>query len=217
MRPPKKSRTTPVSPVQTNPSRADVAARAVGADEEPRGDPPRRVPLDLRHGPDDRVVRLGELGQPPPVLDRHARQRLGVAAQHLLDVLLRDPVRKLGRAPRPRHRAHPLACLARGRQPEPRELVRRVAREVRDVGREVLRQPERANLLGEPEPAVVLHRARLRRVRLRVDGRRRLRVEQRDAHTTAAELVGEHQPERAAARDQDVDRRVAGPPHSRAD
>jgi hypothetical protein len=49
---------------------------------------------------------------------------------------------------------------------------------------------------------------RLRGVRLRIDGGRRLRVEERGSDPAAAQLVGEHQAERPAARDQDIDGRV---------
>ena len=128
----------------------------------------------------------------------NARDALGVPAQHLLDVFLRHAMRQLGGAPRAGERRHHRARLARRRQAKAREFVFGEAREVGDVGRKLGRQAERADLIGEAKPPVVLHRARLRRVRLGVERGARFLVEHQRFD---AALDGEHQAAGAAADD----------------
>ena len=131
----------------------------------------------------------------------NARDALGVPAQHLLDVFLRHAMRQLGGAPRAGERRHHGARLARRRQAKARQLVFREAREVGDVGWKFGRQAERADLVGEAKPPVILHAARLRRVRLRIEGGARLLVEHQRLDAAAAELDREHQAAGAAADD----------------
>jgi hypothetical protein len=115
-------------------------------------------------------------------------------------------VRQLGRAPRAGHRADGAHRLGGGRQAQTRQLVAGEAREVGDVGRVIGRKAERPHLVGEAEPAEVLHRPRLRGVGLRVERRSRFRVDEQAAHATTAELDRQHQAARPAAGDQDVGR-----------
>jgi hypothetical protein len=124
-----------------------------------------------------------------------------VATQDLLDVLLRDAVRQLGRAPRTRQPSDPLARLAGRRQAKPRKLIASEPGEVSDVGGKVIRQADTPHLGGEPQPTVVLHRPRLRCVRLRVKRRRWLGIDHRYRHASPSQFDGKHQPERPASHD----------------
>ena len=95
-----------------------------------------------------------------------------------------------------------LLRLARRRQAEARQLVAREAREVGDVGREVGRQAERADLVGEAEAPEVLHRARLAsRWPAALTRGAGLVVDEHGRDAAPAELVGEHQAARSAADD----------------
>ncbi len=129
-------------------------------------------------------------------------------AQHRLDEFLVAAVRQLGGAPGAGKRPHQLARVARRGQGEASELVPREAREVGDVGRKVGRQAQRAHLVGEPQAPEMLHGARLGGVRLDVARGPGLRVDQQRPHAAPAELVCEHQAERAAAGDEDRGCRV---------
>jgi len=133
-----------------------------------------------------------------------AGQALGVAAQHGLDEFLVAAVRQLGCAPGSGKRRDHLLRFARGRELEARQLVFREAREVGYVGRKIGRHAERTDLVGESQPPVELHGARLGRVRLRVERRARLLIDEHDADAAAAEFVGEHQAAGAAPDDDDL-------------
>jgi hypothetical protein len=122
--------------------------------------------------------------------------------QHRLDELLRYAVGQLGSAPRAAQRCHCSLRLAGGRQAKAGQLVPGVAREVGNVGGEIARHAERAHLVGKAEASEVLHRARLRGVRLRVEGGTRLVVDEHHADAAPPQLVGEHQPARASAGDE---------------
>ena len=67
------------------------------------------------------------------------------------------------------------------------------------------RQAQRANLVRETEPAIVLHRPGLRGVRLGVERSVGLGVDEQRADAATPELDCEHQPARPASDDQDVD------------
>ena len=66
-------------------------------------------------------------------------------------------------------------------------------------------QAMRAHLVGEAVATEVLHRPRLRRIGLGVERGAGLGIDQQAADAAAAEFVGEHQPARSAAGDEDVD------------
>jgi hypothetical protein len=72
---------------------AHEAARTVTADEIPGSDLPPAPAVDADDLGGDAVVVVGEADQPPAVVDRDSRQCFGVAAQDLLDVLLRHAMR----------------------------------------------------------------------------------------------------------------------------
>src|SRR5262249_42264140 len=78
-----------------------------------------------------------------------------------------------------------------------------------DVLRIIFGQPQRADLVGESKPPVVLHRPRGRRVRL---GKRRWRwmlLEEDAGDAAAAELDREDEPRGPAADDRDLGSRHA--------
>jgi hypothetical protein len=127
-----------------------------------------------------------------------------VPPQRCLDELLGHPVRQFSGAPGSAHGFHRFDRLSRGGQADPRQLVPAEAREIDDVGGMVRRQPERPDLVGESQPAKVLHGARLRRIRLRIEGRSELLVHQQASDATPPELVGEHEPAWTAAGDQNL-------------
>jgi hypothetical protein len=178
----------------------------------------------------DRLVLVVEAQQAPAEMQRDRRVLFRMAAQGRLDEPLRDPMRQLGGAPTAGRLADQARRLARRRQAEARQFVAREAGEVRDVGREVGRQSERSDLVGEAEAPEVLHRARLRRIGLRRDGGAGLVVDQQGRDAAQAELVAEHQPARSAADDDHGDalgqgglariasghRRIAGSPPRRS-
>ena len=82
--------------------------------------------------------------------------------------------------------------------------MRRKACEVSDVGGIVGGQAKRANFVGKTKAPVMLHRARLRRVRLRIVGGAALGVDDERAHAARPQFIGEHEPARACADNQHV-------------
>ncbi len=139
--------------------------------------------------------------RPPAEADRNAGLRGRLGAQHVLDIHLRHPVRQLGRAPRSGQRADHVGGGAGRGQLEPRQFVGGEAGEIGDVGRIVGRQAHAAQLVGEAEPAVVLHGAGLGGVGGREPHRRGFLVEHDDGNAAPSEFDREHQPARPRADD----------------
>lgn len=177
-------------------------ARTVGADQEISRHLAARAVADTLDVGDNAAVIRDVADQPMSVAQLNAGKLRRVPTQDRLDEFLRHPVRQLCCAPRAGQTLHQFRRACRGRQLKTCQLMRRVAREIGDVGRVVRGQAGAPDLVGEAEPAEMLHRPRLRRVGLRVEGRSRLLVDQDCGHAAAAKLVGQHQPARTAAHDQ---------------
>ena len=113
-------------------------------------------------------------------------------------------MRQLGGAPFARQAAQGLARVPGCGQAEAGDFLCAEAREIGDVGRVIERQAEAANFVGKTKAPVMLHRARLRGVGLRIDRRARLAVNDQRAHAAPPQFIGQHQPARACAHNQNV-------------
>ena len=169
---------------------AHQAAGAVAADEVAGGRLEGLAVVDDRGGGPPAVV--AHRDNLVLIVQPDGGQGGGVALQDPLDIHLRNPVRQLGRAPRAGELLRQFGGLARGRQPEAGQFVAGIGRVVDDVGRIVRRQAELPDLVGEAEPAEMLHRARLGGVGLGAERVRPVVIEQRDRHIAPPEIDGEH-------------------------
>ena len=171
--------------------------------------------IDGLHRGDDAIILFSECLQDPSIPQVDRRPGLSVAPQRGLDEFLRHAVRQLGRAPGTRHRPDPHRGLGGGRQLDARELMSGVAREIGDVGRMIGRQPQRADLVRETQPAEMFHGAGLGGVGLRVERGAGLGIHDQAAHAARPQFVREHQPAWPAPRDQHVDLEPDRLAHSR--
>src|SRR5262245_33255345 len=78
----------------------------------------------------------------------------------------------------------------------------RETRKIGNVGGELRRQTKRADFLGKPQPAKMLHGPGLGGIGLRVECGGRLLVHQQRPYLAPPQLIGQHQPARAAANDE---------------
>ncbi len=151
----------------------------------------------------DMIAVVSEAGQPNAMSQRDRRQFRGMFVEDRLDKHLRAPVRQFGRAPIAGQLLdHPPRVARRG-QFDARQFIFCIAGEIGHVGRVVRRHAERANLVGEAKPAVVLHGAGLRRVGLRVGRCAELLVDEDRGHAAPPEFIRQHETARTPARDQD--------------
>ena len=124
-----------------------------------------------------------------------------MAAQSLLNKLLRHAVRQLGCTPRTRQRLDFDERLGSGRQADARQFVLRVACEVGDVSRMVCGKAERADLVSESQAPKMLHRAGLCGIGLRVEGGVRFGIDDQTMDAAAAQFIRKHQTTGAGTND----------------
>ncbi len=180
----------------------DQRARPIGADQEVGTELDAAVVLEARDLGNDAIGVRGVTHQPMAIMEPDTGEPLSLPAQHGFDEFLRHAMRQLGGAPGAGETFDQRVGASRGRQVKARQLVAGEAREISDVGRIVGGQARLPDLIREAEPAIMLHRAGLRRIGLRIECRAGLVVHHDSGDAATAELVGQHQAARPAARDE---------------
>ena len=139
---------------------------------------------------DDMVVMRGERRQALAEMHLRTRRAFGAAAQHTFEHDLRDGVGNL--------RRRPIRIGPR----QPAEFVAAETRAVRRRALDVGRQPFGAQLIGDAEPAEMLHRARIGVVAFRVLRGFELLGDQDVGHAAPRQLDRSGKADRPAADDQ---------------
>ena len=189
------------------------ASGAVAADEVPGGE--RHLAPLVNGCCRDMIAVVGDRRHRVLITQPDRRQFFRLLTENPFDVHLRYPVRQLRRAPGPRELLDEPRRFLGGRELKPRQFVPRERRVVGDIGGVVPGQTHCPHLSGKTQPAVMLHRPGLGGVGLRVDGRGDIVIQQHGSDAAPAKLVGEHQPGRTAADDDNVRYRLVRGIHVR--